>query len=76
MPPFTEYTATRWYRSPEMLTEKGRYNAPIDIFALGSIMAELYLFRPLFQGDNELDQLRKIQEVLSEEMVQRPFCMQ
>lgn len=59
-----------------MLTEKGRYNAPIDIFALGSIMAELYLFRPLFQGDNELDQLRKIQEVLSEEMVQRPFCMQ
>ena len=36
----------------------------IDIFALGAIMAELYLLRPLFPGQNETDQLYKICAVL------------
>ena len=48
IPPFTEYTSTRWYRSPEQIIENGHYNYPVDIFALGAIMAELYAFKPLF----------------------------
>lgn len=48
VPPYTEYTATRWYRSPELILQKGFYNTPVDIFAIGTIMAELYLGRPLF----------------------------
>jgi len=42
-PPFTDYVSTRWYRAPEILLKSTTYSSPIDIFALGSIMAELYL---------------------------------
>jgi protein kinase len=48
IPPFTEYTSTRWYRSPEQIVESGFYSYPVDIFALGAIMAELYNFKPIF----------------------------
>ena len=41
-PPFTDYVSTRWYRAPEILLRSPDYNAPIDIFALGAIMSELY----------------------------------
>ena len=40
------------------------YNAPIDIFAVGAIMAELYTMRPLFPGTSEIDQMNKICYVL------------
>jgi male germ cell-associated kinase len=33
------------------------YNAPIDIFAMGAIMAELFTMRPLFPGQSEQDQM-------------------
>ena len=42
-PPFTDYVSTRWYRAPEILLKAPNYNSPVDIFALGCIMAELYL---------------------------------
>ena len=54
-PPFTNYVTTRWYRAPEILLKSTNYNSPIDIFALGSIMAELYLLKPLFPGNSEVD---------------------
>lgn len=41
-PPYTDYVSTRWYRSPEILLKSTYYNSPVDIFALGCIMAELY----------------------------------
>lgn len=41
-PPFTDYVSTRWYRAPEILLKAPNYNSPVDIFALGCIMAELY----------------------------------
>lgn len=41
-PPYTDYVSTRWYRAPELLLRSTTYNSPIDIFALGCIMAELY----------------------------------
>lgn len=40
------------------------YNSPVDIFALGCIMAELYTLVPLFPGTNEVDQLNKIVKIL------------
>lgn len=49
-PPYTDYVSTRWYRAPEILLRSTSYSAPIDIFALGAIMAELYMLRPLFPG--------------------------
>lgn len=54
-PPFTDYVSTRWYRAPEVILRANNYNSPIDIFAIGCIMAELYKLYPLFPGQNELD---------------------
>lgn len=54
-PPFTDYVSTRWYRAPEILLRSTNYNSPVDIFAMGAIMAELYMMRPLFPGNNETD---------------------
>jgi serine/threonine protein kinase len=62
--PYTDYVATRWYRAPELLLHSNKYNSPVDIFALGCIMAELFMFKPLFNGTSEFDQLSKICSVL------------
>eukprot|EP00826_Nyctotherus_ovalis_P055614 TRINITY_DN739_c0_g8_i1.p1 TRINITY_DN739_c0_g8~~TRINITY_DN739_c0_g8_i1.p1 ORF type:complete len:435 (-),score=100.54 TRINITY_DN739_c0_g8_i1:57-1361(-) len=63
-PPYTEYISTRWYRAPECLLRSTVYNSPMDVFALGCIMAELFLNRPLFPGSSENDQLYKICSVV------------
>ncbi|CAK0904337.1 unnamed protein product [Prorocentrum cordatum] len=63
-PPFTEYVSTRWYRAPELLLRSRCYNSPVDMWAVGAIMAELYAMRPLMPGTSEPDQLFKICSVL------------
>merc|ERR1719337_513994 len=63
-PPFTDYVSTRWYRAPEVLLRSAVYNSPLDLWACGGIMAELYTLRPLFPGSSESDQLYKICSVL------------
>lgn len=63
-PPYTDYVSTRWYRAPEVLLRSVKYNSPIDIWAVGCIMAELYTFRPLFPGSSEPDEIYKICSVL------------
>lgn len=63
-PPFTDYVSTRWYRAPELLLRSTNYNSPVDIFAMGCIMAELYTLRPLAPGSNESDQMQKLVHVL------------
>lgn len=63
-PPYTEYVATRWYRAPEILLRHQFYGPPVDIWAVGCIMAELFTRSPLFQGNSEADQIFKICSVL------------
>eukprot|EP00760_Papus_ankaliazontas_P029536 PhM_4_TR427/c7_g1_i1/m.14909/K08829/MAK; male germ cell-associated kinase len=63
-PPLTDYVSTRWYRAPEVLLQDKTYNSPIDMWAVGCILAELYTLRPLFPGTSEVDQLFKITSVL------------
>ncbi|XP_046614468.1 serine/threonine-protein kinase dyf-5-like isoform X2 [Neodiprion virginianus] len=63
-PPYTDYVSTRWYRAPEVLLHSTTYNSPIDIWAVGCIMAELYTFRPLFPGNSEIDEIFKICSVI------------
>ncbi|OHT14343.1 CMGC family protein kinase [Tritrichomonas foetus] len=63
-PPYTEYVSTRWYRAPEIILRSPNYNSPVDIWAVGAIMAELYLGHPIFQGLSEQDQMYKIVNVL------------
>ncbi|KAL3988790.1 hypothetical protein ACER0C_013108 [Sarotherodon galilaeus] len=63
-PPYTDYVSTRWYRAPEVLLRSNSYSSPIDIWAVGCIMAELYTLTPLFPGNSEVDQILKICQVL------------
>ena len=65
VPPYTEYVSTRYYRAPECILKSTNYSSPIDIWALGCIMAEMYLHpQPLFCGSNEKEVLFKICSVL------------
>nr|KAF6506392.1 male germ cell associated kinase [Rousettus aegyptiacus] len=63
-PPYTDYVSTRWYRAPEVLLRSSVYSSPIDVWAVGSIMGELYTLRPLFPGTSEVDEIFKICQVL------------
>lgn len=63
-PPYTDYVSTRWYRAPEVLLRAPSYNAPIDLWAIGTIMAEMFTLRPLFPGTSEADEIYKICSVL------------
>ncbi|KAL4657107.1 serine/threonine-protein kinase MAK [Arapaima gigas] len=63
-PPYTDYVSTRWYRAPEVLLRSSSYSSPIDLWAVGCIMAELYTLRPLFPGNSEVDEIFKICQVL------------
>ncbi|XP_012587699.1 PREDICTED: dual specificity tyrosine-phosphorylation-regulated kinase 4 isoform X2 [Condylura cristata] len=57
------YIQSRFYRSPEVILGHP-YNMAIDMWSLGCIMAELYTGFPLFPGENEVEQLACIMEVL------------
>ena len=50
--PLTDYVGTRWYRAPELILNSKSYDHSVDIFAVGCIMGELYMGRPLFPGSN------------------------
>lgn len=52
------------YRAPEVLLRSTSYSSPIDIWAVGCIMAEVYTLRPLFPGASEIDTIFKICQVL------------
>ena len=54
----TDYVATRWYRSPELLLSD-RYSKEVDIWAIGCIMGELTDGEPLFPGESERNLLIK-----------------
>ena len=61
IPPFTEYVSTRYYRAPECILRSQNYNSPVDIWAVGCIMAEMYMHpMPLFYGASEKEVFVKI----------------
>ncbi len=60
----TDYVSTRWYRAPEVLLRSPVYGKPIDLFGVGCVMAELYSKAPLFPGENEIEQVYLITQVL------------
>ena len=65
LPPYTEYVSTRYYRAPECILKSSNYNSPVDIWAVGCIMAEMYMHpKPLFYGQNEKEVLNKICSIL------------
>lgn len=62
--PVHTYIQSRYYRSPEVIL-CGKYGPPIDMWSLGCILAELFVGRPLLDGENEGDQLACMMELLN-----------
>ena len=57
---YTPGVVTRWYRPPELLFGSEIYTESIDIWGAGCIIAEMYLRKPLFGAESDLDQLKLI----------------
>jgi serine/threonine protein kinase len=62
--PYSEEVVTLWYRPPEILLGRTEYTSAVDIWSVGCIFYELLTKIPLFMGTNEVDQLRKIFEIM------------
>lgn len=64
---YTDYVATRWYRSPELLVGDTQYGPPVDIWAIGCVFAELITGQALWPGRSDVDQLYLIQRTLGKQ---------
>jgi cyclin-dependent kinase 1 len=62
--PFTHEVVTLWYRPPEILLGCKTYALPVDVWAIGTMLAEMVTKRPLFPGDSEIDEIFKIFRLL------------
>lgn len=65
--PFRIYSkeiATLWYRPPEVIMGAKDYGIGVDIWALGCIFAQLFIGKPLFQGECQVEQLFMIFHIL------------
>lgn len=69
----TEYVATRWYRSPELLVGEP-YGKPADMWAVGCMVGELVDGQPMFPGDDEIDQLYIIQKSVGDLTHHQQLC--
>uniref|UniRef100_G1N7P4 mitogen-activated protein kinase n=1 Tax=Meleagris gallopavo TaxID=9103 RepID=G1N7P4_MELGA len=70
----TGYVVTRWYRAPEVILNWMHYTQTVDIWSVGCIMAEMIMGRPLFRGNDHLDQLKEIMKITgtpSQDFVQK-----
>ncbi|XP_058883777.1 mitogen-activated protein kinase 12-like isoform X2 [Acipenser ruthenus] len=59
----TGYVVTRWYRAPEVILNWMHYTQTVDIWSVGCIMAEMLSGKPLFKGNDHLDQLTEIMKI-------------
>lgn len=60
---YTNRVVTLWYRAPELLLGERNYGPPIDMWAIGCIMAEMWTRCPIMQGDSEQTQLFLISQL-------------
>lgn len=60
----TDYVATRWYRAPELLLANEKYDAKVEVWSVGCILAEMYLRKPFLMGTDWKNQLFLILDLL------------
>lgn len=60
----TQYVVTRWYRAPEIMCCDEHYDAKVDMWSVGCILAEMIKRKPLFPGDHYIQQLNLIFQML------------
>lgn len=58
----TPYLVSRFYRAPEIVLA-AKYSFPLDIFAMGCTLFELFTGKILFKGKNNNDMMRLFMEV-------------
>ena len=58
--PFTHEVVTLWYRAPEILLGSKIYSLAVDMWAVGTIIAEMITKKALFPGDSEIEEIFKI----------------
>ncbi|KAK0596290.1 hypothetical protein LWI29_014412 [Acer saccharum] len=63
-PPHAFIIMSLWYRPPEVMLFSPNYSYHVHVWAMGAIMAELLMLRPLFPGRNVSDQMSMICSVL------------
>jgi mitogen-activated protein kinase 15 len=61
---FTDYIATRWYRAPEILLGSNYYSSGVDMWGAGCILGEILASKPVFAGNNTIQQLELIVDLL------------
>ena len=61
---YTNEVVTLWYRPPDVLLGNKTYGTTVDMWSIGCIFAEMVLGKPLFTGNSESDQLKKIFEIM------------
>ncbi|KAF0311471.1 Glycogen synthase kinase-3 beta [Amphibalanus amphitrite] len=54
------YICSRYYRAPELIFGATDYTTSIDVWSAGCVLAELLLGRPIFAGDNSVNQLVEV----------------
>jgi len=60
----TNEVVTLWYRAPDILLGSKTYSTSIDVWSIGCIFAELSNMKPLYPGNSEQDQLKRIFKVV------------
>ena len=63
---YTDYVATRWYRSPELLVGDTNYGPAVDVWAIGCVAAELMRGEALWPGKSDVDQVYLIRKTLGD----------
>ncbi|KAK9332138.1 kinase-like domain-containing protein [Lipomyces starkeyi] len=61
---YTNRVITLWYRPPELLLGATAYGTAVDVWGAGCLMVELYTRRAIFQGQDEIQQLEAIYDVM------------
>ena len=62
--PNVAYICSRYYRAPELIFGATDYTNVIDMWSAGCVIAEMFLFQPLFPGESAVDQLVEIIKIL------------
>lgn len=63
-PSLVAYICSRYYRAPELIFGATNYTTAVDLWSIGCVLGEMIRGRPLFPGENGVDQLVEIVKVL------------
>ena len=62
-PVLTDYVSTRWYRAIEVLLGSFHYTNKVDMWAVGCVLGEMAIGRPVFPGTSALNQIERVIEL-------------